>query len=281
MRNDGYDLTIDKTLVLAEGNNNIKIEVRNAGGISIVEKNVTYSPENNKNLKQKRIALIIGNARYRDYDKRLNNAVNDATDIAAKLEKLGFRVLKSLDQTRKEMDEAIRTFGLQAKECDVALFYYSGHGIQYHGDNYLVPIDAELLEEENIRYECTNANIILDKMQGAKCPMKIVILDACRNNPFARGWHRGIGSNGLNVMEVPKGTFIAYATSPNDVALDGKVGERNSPYTKALLQTLDIPNLTLLEVFQEVAERVGKATNERQAPWSSTSFRGKFVFNQK
>ena len=109
--------------------------------------------------------------------------------------------------------------------------------------------------------------------------MKIVILDACRNNPFARSWHRSAGGGGLAIMNAPKGTFIAYSTAPGDVALDGGEGQRNSPYTAALLKTFDQKGLSITDFFQEVLERVATTTNERQTPWTSNSFRGKFVFN--
>ena len=280
VKNDGYSLTIEKMLSLSEGNNTVKVEVKNAGGVALSEKNVTFSPKKMTPIvQQKRIALVMGNANYKDIDKRLKNPVNDATDVAAKLESLGFNVIRSIDQTQQGMEAAIYDFGSKAKNYDVALFYYAGHGVGCNGSNYLIPIDATLPEESYVQYKCTNANLVLDLMEKAHCKMKIMILDACRNNPFARSWNRSTGGGGLNHMNAPKGTFIAFSTAPGDVAQDG--AERNSPYTGALLQTLDVPNLSITDFFQEVLEKVALKTNDRQNPWTSNSFRGKFIFNQK
>lgn len=290
--NDDYDMTINRELTLAQGQNTIRIEVTNAGGTVVSERTVTYSGEtaaitdtqstktsDKTKIKEKRVALVVGNSEYHDNSMKLANPSNDAKDIAARLSKLGFTVVRSLNQTKQGMDKAIQTFSSRAKGADVALFFYAGHGIQYQGDNYLVPVDAQLPSEEYVKYNCTNANIVLDVMESLGCSMKIVILDACRNNPFARSWYRSTGGGGLGVMNAPKGTFIAFSTSPDDVALDGTNGERNSPYTTALLQTLDKHGLSITDFFQEVLELVATATNERQTPWTSNSFRGKFVFN--
>ena len=290
--NDDYDMTINRELTLAQGQNTIRIEVTNAGGTVVSERTVTYSGEtaaitdtqstktsDKTKIKEKRVALVVGNSEYHDNSMKLANPSNDAKDIAARLSKLGFTVVRSLNQTKQGMDKAIQTFSSRAKGADVALFFYAGHGIQYQGDNYLVPVDAQLPSEEYVKYNCTNANIVLDVMESLGCSMKIVILDACRNNPFARSWYRSTGGGGLGVMNAPKGTFIAFSTSPCDVALDGTNGERNSPYTTALLQTLDKHGLSITDFFQEVLELVATATNERQTPWTSNSFRGKFVFN--
>jgi TPR repeat protein len=277
--NDGYDLKINKTLNLAEGNNKIKIEVRNAGGVARSEKTVTYTASTKPVFQEKRIALVIGNANYVDSDKRLRNPVNDATDLAAKLQKLGFTVIRSLDQNRQGLEAAIADFGRKARNYDVALCYYAGHGVSTGGRNYMIPVDANLPEESSVKYNCTDVNMILDLLEEAHCQMKIIILDACRNNPFARSWHRSLSSEGLSNMNAPKGTFIAFSTAPGDVAQDG--AGRNSPYTTALLQTLDIPNLSITDFFQEVLEKVATKTNDRQTPWTSNSFRGKFVFNKR
>ena len=163
----------------------------------------------------------------------------------------------------------------------MALFYYAGHGIRCEGINYLVPIDAELPDETSVKYNCTNANMVLDYMDKARCKMKIVILDACRNNPFERSWNRSMDGHGLSIMDAPMGTFIAFSTAPGNVALDGKPGQRNSPYTAVLLEMLDEPNVSLTDFFQEVLERVAQYTNDKQIPWTSNSFRGKFYFNKK
>lgn len=280
--NDGYAMVLANTLKLAEGDNIITVEVKNAGGVTKETRTVACQPlANVPSVYERRIALVMGNAKYNDKDKQLKNPVNDATDMANKLEALGFTVIRSFDQTKMGMETAIQEFGSKANKYDVALFYYAGHGLSCAGDNYLVPVDANLPAESYVAYNCTNANLVLDVMDKAGCDMKIVILDACRNNPFARSWNRGASAAGLNIMAAPRGTLIAFATSPGDVAQDGQVMERNSPYTSALLQTLDTPNLSITDFFQEVLEKVARKTNERQSPWFSGSFRGKFYFNKK
>ena len=281
VKSDGNDLTIDRKLILSEGVNKIVVGVRNAEGITTEEKTITCKPTSSAGASgNRRIALVMGNSNYKNIDDKLKNPANDATDFAAKLESLGFTVIRSIDKGQQEMEKAIYEFGRRAANFDVALFYYAGHGIQYNGCNYLVPIDADLPDEVAVQYKCTNTNLVLNMMEKAHCQMKIMILDACRNNPFTRGWHRGVGGGGgLGTMNAPKGTFIAFSTAPGDVAQDGT--GRNSPYTTALLQALDIPNLSITDFFQEVLEKVATSTGERQSPWTSNSFRGRFVFNQK
>ena len=282
VKSDGYDQTINRTLALSEGTNNIVVSVRNADGTATSTKVVTYQA--NTAVQEvstgKRIALVMGNSNYTN-SSALKNPVNDATDVAKKLEALGFTVIRSLDQSKRGMETAINDFGVKAQGYDVALFFYAGHGISYKGHNYMIPVDANLAAEEDVEYDCTDASRVLAKMDKANCKMKIMILDACRDLPsFARGWHRSVGnSGGFNRMDAPRGTFIAYATAEGDVAQDGK--GRNSPFTTALLQTLDVPNLSITELFQEVGDKVVTTTNEKQNPWVSSSFRGKFIFNQK
>ena len=281
VNNDGFDMTINRTLSLALGDNHIKVVVKNQDGETVLERTVVYEPvkQDGPTEQQRRIALVMGNSRYKEADKRLKNPANDATDLARKLENLGFTVILSLDQTQQEMETSINNFAKQVRNYDVALFYYAGHGMRSEGFNYLIPTDAVLADESDIKYRCINANLILDKMDKANCPMKIVILDACRNNPFTRGWNRGVENEGLGTMIAPKGTFIAFSTAPGEVAQDGT--GKNSPYTAALLQTLDKPNLSITDFFQEVLEKVATETKEKQTPWTSNSFRGKFYFNQQ
>ena len=281
---DGYDLMVDREVTLAQGVNTIRIDVTNAKSTYYIEKKVTCETNPGTNTttaktKERRVALVIGNGNYEDSNMKLKNPVNDAADVTAKLVKLGFVVVRSLNQTKKGMEDAIQLFSQKAKNSDVALFYYAGHGLQCSGSNYMVPVDAKLPSEEYVPYNCTNADLVLDVMEKSGCKMKIVILDACRNNPFSRSWHRSTSGGGLAVMNAPKGTFIAYSTAPGDVALDGGTGQRNSPYTSALLQTFDKKGLSITDFFQEVLERVATTTNEKQNPWTSNSFRGKFVFN--
>lgn len=277
---DGYTSKIEKVLSLGEGNNLIKASVKNAAGLSSIEKTIIVKSNDVQPANNRRLALIIGNSNYKN-DNKLTNPVNDATDMANKLEKLGFDVVKALDQTKQGMEKVMASFGQMAANYDVSLFYYAGHGVRFDGVNYLVPIDADLPDETSIKYNCTNANLVLDYMEKANCKMKIVILDACRNNPFERSWHRGMDGGGLSIMSAPVGTFIAFSTAPGNVASDGAIGQRNSPYTSALLEMLEKPNVSLTDFFQEVLEKVAQKTNDKQIPWTSNSFRGKFYFNKK
>lgn len=280
VKSDGNDLTIDRKLILSEGVNKIVVGVRNAEGVTTEEKTITCKPTSSAGASgNRRIALVMGNSNYLDINNRLKNPANDATDLAEKLQSLGFTVIRSIDQTKKGMKDAMREFGEKAKSYDVALFFYAGHGIQVNGCNYLLPTDAELPSADEVEDGCINVNFVLNKMEAAHCPMKIVILDACRDNPFARSWSRGLSDHGLNITSPPKGTFIAYATSEGDVASDGK--GRNSPYTTALLEQLDVPNQSLEKLFKNVLEKVTDITGEKQNPWTSGSFRGDFYFNQK
>lgn len=229
---------------------------------------------------EKRLALVIGNAEYEGKGNSLRNPINDANDVSAKLKTLGFDVTTILDASLLEMDDAIDAFGRKAKDYHVALFYYSGHGLQSKGDNYMVPVDAELRSEADVRYKCTPLNLLLAKLEESECPMKLVVLDACRDNPFERSWSKGLGSKGLSVVNAPKGTLISYATSPGRTAADGT--GRNSPYTTAFLESLDMPNLSLSDFFDNVGTSVLEKTNDEQTPWIAKSpFRGSFYFNRK
>lgn len=277
--NDGYDMKINHTVTLAEGENTIKVSVTNDGGTTTSERRVILQVEKPViTVREKRIALVIGNANYPN--QQLLNPVNDATDISNKLKQLGFDVLLVKDGTKQEMENRISEFGKKAMSYDVAMFYYAGHGIQYKGNNYLIPVNANMQSASDVEYECTNVNRVLEKMEESGCKMKIVVLDACRNNPFQRSWYRGTTDVGLSTVNAPVGTFISYSTSPGSVAADGTT--RNSPYTTALLQTLDQPGLSIEAVFKNVASKVFQSTNKQQTPWYSSSlFQGEFIFNKK
>lgn len=227
---------------------------------------------------ERRLALVVGNSEY-GKQNYLENPVHDAEDIASKLGTMDFEIIKLTNGTLKQMDDAISDFGAKAKSYDVVLFYFSGHGLQSKGENYLMPIDAELNSEADIKYKCFPLNLLLDKLDESNCPMKIVVLDACRNNPFMKRWHRGSGSVGLASVSPPKGTYISFSTAAGSVALDG-VG-RHSPFTQAFLETLDMPNLSLFDFFNEVGQKVLAETNGEQDPWTNhNTMKGKFFFNQ-
>lgn len=277
--NDGYDMRITQDVTLRPGSNDIHVELSGDMGKKVIDKIVYYTKDDAvlDVETSRRLALVIGNANYRS--QKLANPSNDARDVSAKLSSLGFEVETLIDGTQQSMDEAIDRFGAKARNFDVALFYYAGHGIQHNGINYLIPVNAELSSENDMKYRCTSANRVLTKLEESQCQMNIIVLDACRNNPFERSWQRGETASGLTIMDAPKGTFIAYSTSPGKVAQDGN--GRNSPYTAAFLSSLDEPGLGLADFFQEVSSKVIKSTNDSQVPWIASSFIGKFYFNKK
>lgn len=225
----------------------------------------------------KRLALIIGNGNY-THTQPLANPVNDANSAQFMLSQLGFELLKYEDLSQNDMKKAIDDFGEKLKKYDVGLFYYAGHGVQVEGTNYLLPVDADLKSEKDVEYECIDAGRVLSKFEDAGTKTSIVILDACRNNPFVKSWSRGIKDKGLAYMEAPPGALIAYSTAPGSVALDGS--GLNGLYTECLLQCLGDPELNLIQVFQKVRRMVRERSSGVQIPWESTSMEGDFYFNQ-
>ncbi|MHC1701042.1 MAG: caspase family protein [Humidesulfovibrio sp.] len=217
-----------------------------------------------------RFALVIGNGAYKSAP--LKNPVKDARDMAALLGTLGFNVTLKIDAGVKEMEEAVREFGLSLRKGGVGLFYFAGHGIQVAGSNYLVPVDAKIQTESDVRFECVDAGRVLGKMEDAGNTLNIVILDACRNNPFARSFRSA--DRGLAEMRAPTGSIIAYATAPGSVASDGS-GE-NGVYTKHLLRSMRTPGLPITDVFMRVRMGVVAETAKKQVPWESSSLTGYF-----
>jgi len=224
---------------------------------------------------ERRTALVIGNGSYKSAP--LRNPANDARDMAKALRSLGFSVTHKQNATQREIETAIRKFGESLRKGGVGLFYYAGHGLQVNGINYIIPLGAEIREETEVKYEAVDARRVLDAMYNAGNAFNIVILDACRDNPLARSFRSG--SSGLARMDAPKGTIVAYSTSPGNVAFDGK--GRNSPYTAALLEYMDDGGLTIEQVFKKCRRRIYSATNGKQIPWESTSLTGDFFFTAK
>ena len=219
-----------------------------------------------------RVALVIGNASY-DEDP-LRNPVNDSRAIAVSLRQLGFEVIEVEEADRDQMTAAMRRFERRLGPADTGLFYYAGHGVQVDGSNYLIPLEAEIDSKLSVKTEGLNVGLVLDAMEGAGSRLNIVILDACRNNPYERSL-RG-QSRGLAVMDAAKGTLIAYATAPGSVAADGE--GKHGVYTEALLDALVIPGLQVEEVFKKVRIEVERRTDGEQTPWESSSLTGDFVF---
>jgi formylglycine-generating enzyme required for sulfatase activity len=227
---------------------------------------------------EKRIALVIGNGHYQKVSP-LDNPVNDATDIAAVLQTLGFEVIKGTDTDLVQMRRLIREFGEKlAQQKGIGLFYFAGHGVEVRGRNFLVPVDADIAREVETEDYAIDVSTILRQMDAANNGFNIVILDACRNNPFSRGWSRSGETGGLANVNAPTGTYIAFAAAPGLTASDGK-GTRNGIFTGALLKNLKRPNLKLEEVFKATREEVMTLTDSKQVPWDSSSVKGDFYFN--
>ena len=216
---------------------------------------------------ERRVALVIGNSAYAETP--LKNPVNDATDIAAALKESGFAVTLLPNATREAMEKAIRDLGNALKSGGVGLFYYAGHGVQMKGRNYLIPIGADIQEEDEVGYKAVDADLVLAKMESAGNGTNIVILDACRTNPFP-GAARALGDRGLAVVGVqPAGSYIIYATQPNATAQDGS--GRNGVFTKNLLANLKVPGLDIDLMLRRVRDAVRAETGNAQVPWSSSS----------
>ncbi|MEA2837840.1 MAG: hypothetical protein QOD89_2390 [Bradyrhizobium sp.] len=227
---------------------------------------------------EKRIALVVGNSAYQNI-ARLDNPKNDASLMADTLGRLGFTLVggkAQLDLDKAALDGAVQNFGRQVQGADVALFYYAGHGVQVSGSNYLVPIGANPTREADVDFQMVDVNLVLRQMQGSGTRLNMVILDACRNNPFgARSLRAAEG--GLAQMRAPEGTLISYATQPGSVAQDGADG--NSPYTKALSATVRQAGLDIFQTFNQVGLAVKRATAGAQQPWvSSSPIDGTFYF---
>ncbi len=226
--------------------------------------------------KAARIALVIGNGEYTNA-RKLTNPVNDANDMAKTLNELGFEVISGTNLNLQQMTEKVREFGDKLKVSGgVGLFYYAGHGIQVNGRNYLIPVNADITREDEIDFAALNFDLILRKLATANNGLNIVVLDACRNNPFARSWSRDAGDGGLAQVTAPTGTFIAYATSPDRTASDGT--GRNGLYTAELLKHIKQPNLKIEEAFKQVTIAVDQKSDGKQVPWTSSSLRGEFYF---
>ena len=219
-----------------------------------------------------RHALVIGNANYQS--SPLRNPLNDARDMAAALEGLGFQVQSLLDADAPEMEQAILDFGDRLRDGGVGLFYYAGHGVQAQGRNYLIPLQANISREIQLRHKAVDAGLVLDAMGAANNGLNIVILDACRDNPYADSFRSS--SRGLARMDSPKGSLIAYATAPGDVAADGD--GRNGLFTKHLLTALQQPGQLVELTFKDVVKGVSRESGGRQTPFITASITEDFYF---
>ena len=223
-----------------------------------------------------RIALVVGNAAYANVTP-LDNAATDAQLISGSLVAQGFEVTLLLDADQVSLTRAIAKFGRDLRDGGpetAGLFYYAGHGVQSFGVNYLLPVDASLTDAADLSLVAVPAESVLRQMNSAKNRTNIVILDACRNNPFEA--IPDMDDNGLAEMKAPTGTFLAYSTAPGAVALDGIGG--NSPFTSALAGLMPTPGLPIEQLFREVRVKVLEATQGAQTPWDTSSLTAEFFF---
>jgi uncharacterized caspase-like protein len=217
-------------------------------------------------LAERRVALVIGNGAYTDMDT-LPNPANDANAIAALLEnQLRFTVVKAVDADHRAMGEVLARFASIAQDAEIAIVFYAGHGIQANGRNYLLPVSARLANQTDLITQGVRLDDIIEIMDASGARAKLLFIDACRNNPLPGGLARGASRMGLAKLEVGViGTLIAFATAPDQIALDGSGS--NSPFTSALLAYLGAPGLEIRQALWRVRSSVYQSTERRQLPW--------------
>src|ERR1700674_3554173 len=237
----------------------------------------------NAALADKRVAFVVGNGAYRNVAPLPNPAI-DAKSMASVLRNVGFDVVEGSNLTRDKMTEKLLDFGKKAEGADVALFFYAGHGIAVNGTNYLLPVDADLKSEMDVKLGAAiNVDLTLEQtMSDAK--VKLVFLDACRDNPFAakirsaKATRSVAVESGLAEMKSGEGTLIAFATGPGQTALDGEAGT-NSPFTRALLANIATPGAEIQQAMTKVRAQVNEETNKGQLPWGHTNLIGTVYLN--
>lgn len=275
-------------IVLAEGQNDFWVEAEDNEGNKIKEQyKIIYTPSGIKRpadpivISEKRTALVIGNAQYASVPA-LRNPENDAVAMANRLQQLNFEVELHTNISEDEMIIAIRDYGVRLKENDgTGLFYYAGHGLQVNGQNYLVPVDADIRRTSDIELEAVDLKRVLNEIEFADNRLNVVILDACRDNPYGPEV-RGMNPKGglSSIKNAPSGTYIAYSTAPNKAASDGS-GE-NGLYTEMLLRVLEnAKDLKIEDVFKQVRIYVENESEGLQTPWENSSLKGDFYFDQK
>ena len=262
---------INEEILLVKGTNEIKLKIKNKNKTIFTEKRIiTYEPK----ITEYRNALVIGNSNYKT--SPLKNPANDAKAMAKALRKLDFEVIEIIDADRITMRNAVRKFKEKMKtDRGVGLLYYAGHGVQVKDENYLIPINHDIQEEYDIQDEAIRMNTILAYMQDAGTRMNIVILDACRDNPFSGSMRSG--SRGLaSIYAEGSGTLIAYATSPGSTASDGE--GKNGLYTQELLKAIQTPGVEIGMIFRKVLGNVQRLSAGKQIPWTNSSITGEFYF---
>jgi uncharacterized caspase-like protein len=232
-----------------------------------------------------RIALVIGNGAYRTAP--LKNPPGDANAVAAVLRDIGYQVTLRQNTGLRELIESLREFSVRAPKASVRMLFYAGHGVQVKGRNYLMPIDADPKSEEDIPRQSADVGEFIDRLSAIRTGTNIVVLDACRVNPFAGGVivgpdgrrlkFRGLTPGGLATVDAPVGTLVAFSTAPNGVALDG-AGSQHSVYARHLLAHLPTPGLPIEQLFKRVRVGVAQDTGRVQVPWESSSLTADFCF---
>ena len=222
--------------------------------------------------RQLRTALVIGNSNYKAAGK-LDNPRNDATDVAQVLQTLGFKVTLLKDADKRRIEREIEDLNQQLRSGGIGLFFFAGHGMQVNGENYLIPIGATINRAQDVQYEAVPLGRILGAMEDANNPVNIVLIDACRDNPYSRSWRSS--SRGLAPVSA-RGTLISFATGPGEVASDG--AGRNSPYTASLLEHIHTPGIPVELMFKRVRQSVQAKTGQRQSPWEQSNLVGDFAF---
>ncbi|MFN9610823.1 MAG: caspase domain-containing protein [bacterium] len=228
--------------------------------------------------------LVIGNGAYPE--ERLANAVNDADAMARTLQEIGFSVTLVRNADKRTIDEAVEAFSRRLVPGAIGLFYFSGHGVQVDGENHLVPINAQLSRQSDAQYDAVPLGKVINAMESSRATAKIIILDACRNNPFYRRWRstsRGGATRGLAapLSSGVGGTLIAFSTAPGKVAADGIGNNSNSPFTTYLLRHLRTPNLEVGQLFRRVRGDVVAVTRNEQIPWVSEALVGEVYLHQR
>ncbi len=246
-------------------------KVSRAAALTAVFLAAGYSP-----AMAERLALVVGNAAYTTVPA-LNNAGNDAEDVAAALTRLGFEVTLLRDTAGAELWTAVDDFAARSQDAEATVFYYSGHAFQMSGVNYLLPVDANLQSRADIAAQTWNLDGVIARLQDRK-RQTLIFLDACRNDPLPPGVLGTGAADGLARVQTGIGTFVAFATEPGGVTFDGAPDARNSPFTTALLKHLETPGLSISDLMINVRNEVSLATGARQEPWDQSSLRDQFYF---
>jgi WD40 repeat protein len=274
----GIDGQFAGEIPLVPGKNKIRVSAQNTEMKTVVKDfYVTYEPEKTQNTASattkksgRKVALVVGNANYQ-YGNKLNNTLNDANATAAAFKELGFEVIQIKDGTYEEMKKAVYTFGDRIQDVDVSVFYYAGHGLEVDGTNYLVPVDADIQSALDIKLKTIPLSGVLRTMEVTNDEgLNMIILDACRNNPFPTGKR---GGSGLAKVNAPSGTLIAYATDPGSVASDGT--GQNGLYTGELVKQLKISQ-RIEDVFMNTRNHVETQSKGAQRPWEEARLKGVF-----